>query len=176
MNQWLNNLMFEKIKNIFEAKPFQIWGQAKFWSQANICLGPTFGQKLKPGNSEARPNERDQTMFYRSPDYGTTKLRRAHSCPKSHFYTFFFYYQQSETWIKSELVYVLWPGAWTSSLPTWDKNITFEQNIGYYRLTSSEEQCIDNQWKTIRNFKVILYLNLMTSTLFFTICCWQHNQ
>ena len=175
------------------------------------------GQILKPGqqvvgvqlldqnwsqaNFEARPNEGTRPGFIVCPGHGAIKLRRAHSCSKSHFYTLYFlqksltftlyisykkvsllhfifptkkshfytiyFLQKSETKMKSELVYVLWSGAWTSSLPTWDKNITCEQNISYCQLTSGEEQRIVNQLRMIRNFKVILYLNLMTSTYFF---------
>ena len=44
---WKENNIFK-----FEAKNFfkgQNWGQANFWIQAKICLGPTFEPKLRPG-------------------------------------------------------------------------------------------------------------------------------
>ena len=109
MNQWLNNLKFAKKKyfrgqtislEAFEARQILKPGQQVVGVQL-------LGQNLSQANFEARPNEGTRPGFIVCPDHGAIKLRHAHSCSKSHFYTIYFL-QKSE--IKSELVYVLWPG------------------------------------------------------------------
>ena len=94
----------------FEARQILKPGQQVVWVQL-------LGQNRSQANFEARPNEGTRPGFIVCPDHGAIKLRHAHSCFKSHFYTLYSY-QKSETKFKSELVYVLWPGAWASSLPT----------------------------------------------------------
>lgn len=109
MNQWLNNLKFEKKKIFSRPNHFfrGLWGQTNFEARPTSCWGPTFGPKLNQANFEAWPNEGTRPGFIVCPDHGAIKLGHAHSCFKSHFYTIYFL-QKSE--IKSELVYVLWPG------------------------------------------------------------------